>query len=76
MLQNELEQRIELESARIIEKKENVLITSVLTERLLGREKKDIDYTTFELTYSDGQVRTECVKNDSLLFRVYSSKCN
>ena len=75
MLQNELEERIELESARIIEKKEYVLLTSVLTERLLGRNKS-IDYTTFELTYSNGDVKTECVKNDSLLFRVYSSKCN
>lgn len=75
MLQNELEERIELESARIIEKKENVLLTSVLTERLLGRNKS-IDYTTFELTYSNGDIKTECVKNDSLLFRVYSSKCN
>ena len=75
MLQNELEERIELESAKIIETKENVLMSSLLTERLLGR-KNVVDYTTFELTYSNGQIKTECVKNDSLLFRVYNSKCN
>ena len=76
MLQNELEQRIELESAKIIETKSSTVITSLLTNRLLGRSDNNNEYTTFELTYSDGQVKTESVKNDSLLFRVYSSKCN
>lgn len=73
MLQNELEERVELQSAKIIETKEDEQVASLLTNRLLGRTTIN-DCTTFELTYSDGSIRTERVKNTSLLYRVYSSK--
>lgn len=77
MIQNLLEERIELVTAKVVDTKtiiEESQMSKVLF-RLQNKKSTIQTFTTFLLTYSNGEKRKECVKNGSLLYNVYNSMC-